>query len=557
MGENKKMSLPEPQSIMFSSLMSDIEKGNIKIPQFQRDFVWSKEKSAKLLDSIVKGYPIGTFIFWKTKDELRALRNLGGLDLPKTPKGDYIHYVLDGQQRLTSLFASLKGLTIQREDHEDDYSEFYLDLDAAEDETIVLTSKSDTSNHTIIKLHDLLDGSIAMLAKFKKHHQHRIQAYRDGIRAYQFSIVLIKEAPIDIATEIFTRLNVSGKPLSVFEVMVAKTFDSKMDFDLAEKYDLLKGEMETVDYGTIPESVVLQTISIILVKECRKKDILKLQRKAVIGAWLPAADAIKEAIDYFRNTYRIPVSRLLPYPNLIVPFAYYFHKAKSKPTGEKATLMEDFFWRAALGGRYSQGVEGRLAQDVKRIDVILAGKRPKYDWPVDTSAEFIENNGWFSVGRAYIKALLCIMAYQEPRSFIDNSIVRISNDWLKQANSKNYHHFFPKAFLKTRDENEFYINHIANITIVDDWLNKRAIMAQPPSKYMKQFRKENEKLDVCMKTHFVNVDSFGVFSDDYGLFFRKRCQALSRALKKRIIEQDIDSKEDATPAMDTNEEEME
>ena len=75
--------------------MSGIEKGNVKIPQFQRDFVWSKDKSAKLLDSIVKGYPIGTFIFWKTKDELRSLRNLGGLDLPPTPKGDFIEYVLD------------------------------------------------------------------------------------------------------------------------------------------------------------------------------------------------------------------------------------------------------------------------------------------------------------------------------------------------------------------------------------------------------------------------------------------------------------------------------
>ncbi len=72
------MNLPEPLSVTFSSLMNDIEKGNIKIPQFQRDFVWSKEKSAKLLDSIIKGYPIGTFILWKTKDELRALRNLGG-----------------------------------------------------------------------------------------------------------------------------------------------------------------------------------------------------------------------------------------------------------------------------------------------------------------------------------------------------------------------------------------------------------------------------------------------------------------------------------------------
>jgi len=322
------MNLPEPQSLIFSSLMSDIEKGIIKIPQFQRDFVWSKEKSAKLLDSIVKGYPIGTFILWKTKEELRVLKNLGGLELPKTPKGDFIQYVIDGQQRLTTLFASLKGLKIKREDHEEDYSEFYIDLEATEDAQIILTGRDDIDNHQIIKLHDLLYGELTTLVSYPKHLIARIQQYRDRLNAYQFSSVLIKEASIDVATEIFTRLNVGGKPLTVFEIMVAKTFDAKRDFDLAEKYDEIVSELDTVDYGTIPESVILQTVSVILTKECRKKDILQLSKKKVIDTWPHAVDAIKSAVDYFRNYYRIPVSYLLPYPNLIVPFSYFFYKMK-------------------------------------------------------------------------------------------------------------------------------------------------------------------------------------------------------------------------------------
>ena len=348
------MNLPEPQSLTFSSLMSDIEKGNIKIPQFQRDFVWSKDKSAKLLDSIVKGYPIGTFILWKTKEELRALRNLGGIKLPRTPKGDFIQYVIDGQQRLTTMFASLKGLKIKREYYEEDYSEFYVDLDADEDEQLVLTGLDDTDHHQVIKLYDLLYGKLKTLTAYPEELQDRIQEYKDRLNAYQFSAVLIKEAPLDVATEVFTRLNVGGKPLTVFEIMVAKTFDSKRDFDLAEKYDELISELETVDYGTVPESVVLQTISILLVKECRKKDILKLSKKKVIDIWPKAVDAIKSAVDYFRNYYRIPVSYLIPYPNLIVPFSYYFYKKKHKPIGDTQKYLEDFFWRVALGGRYSQ-----------------------------------------------------------------------------------------------------------------------------------------------------------------------------------------------------------
>jgi uncharacterized protein with ParB-like and HNH nuclease domain len=57
------MKLPEPQPLNFSSLISDIENGQIKIPQFQREFVWDIQKSANLMDSVIKGYPIGTFIF--------------------------------------------------------------------------------------------------------------------------------------------------------------------------------------------------------------------------------------------------------------------------------------------------------------------------------------------------------------------------------------------------------------------------------------------------------------------------------------------------------------
>lgn len=86
--------------------MSSIRFGTLKIPQFQRDFVWPREKSAKLIDSIPKGFPIGTFILWKTKEQLRFVKEIGGQPLPPTPQGDYSEQVLDGQQRLTSLYAA-------------------------------------------------------------------------------------------------------------------------------------------------------------------------------------------------------------------------------------------------------------------------------------------------------------------------------------------------------------------------------------------------------------------------------------------------------------------
>jgi len=536
------MELPEPQSISFSTLMNNIEKGLIKLPQFQRDFVWTKQKSAKLLDSIIKGYPIGTFILWKTKESLRSIRNLGDAKLPKTPSGDFVQYVLDGQQRLTSLYASLKGLKIGRDSIVDDFSKLYVDLSASQEEDMIITDISEKIDSEVIRLTDLLYGGLTFLADFPKKHHKKLEDYKNRIDSHMFSTILIKETSIDVATEIFTRINVTGKPLSVFEIMVAKTFDQKKNFDLAEKYNVLIDKLGDVDYETISDATILQTISMILAKECSKKVILKLSKKEFIEVWPDAVDAIKSAVDYFRNYYRIPVSKLLPYNALVVLFAYFFYHHKRKPTGKKQQYLEDLFWRCSLSGRYSSSLETKLAQDIKRIDIILEGKLPKYDFPVDIRPEFIKENGWFSAGRSYIKAILCIYAFNEPKSFIDNSIVRISNDWLKQANSKNYHHFFPKAYLKKIKEDDFYINHIANITIVDDFLNKHVIKAKSPAQYLKSFEKKNEKLKNTLKTHMINLDTFGVWENNYQKFFDRRVKAISRRLKQKIISQEIDKK---------------
>jgi hypothetical protein len=416
------MSLPEPQSITFSSLFAEIEHGTIKIPQFQRDFVWSKSDSAKLLDSIVKGYPIGTFILWKTNERLRSIRNLGGLTLPDTPKGDAVKYVLDGQQRLTSLFVTLKGLSINREDRTDDFSRVWVDLAVDEEQEIILIDIEGRDSKEIIQLKDLLLGDFAYLASFQPEFQQKIRTYKNRVESYQFSTILMKDSTIDVATEVFERLNVGGKRLSVFEIMVAKTYDPETNFDLAEKYKALISNLQAVDYGTLSSTTILQAVSVLLRKDCRKKEILNLTKQDVIKVWPKAVEAIKNTVDYFRNYYRIPVSRLLPYPALIIPFAYFFYRHPDKPTGDRQKFLHDFFWRVSLGGRYSQSVENRVAQDIDRIDRILKGKLPEYDWAVDVSPAFIERNGYFSTGRSFVKAILCVLAHKEPKSFVDNSI---------------------------------------------------------------------------------------------------------------------------------------
>ncbi|GAB1792600.1 GmrSD restriction endonuclease domain-containing protein [Priestia megaterium] len=531
---------PDPHSMTFSTLINDIDKGIIKIPQFQRDFVWSIEESAKLIDSIIKGYPIGTFILWESQERLRSVRNIGGAALPDTPVGSMVQYVLDGQQRMTSLYASLKGLRVQREKGVDDFSEIYVDLVANDEDSIIVTNIEGRNDKEVISLHNLLHGGIPVLMEYPKTLYPKLDEYKNRLQTYRFSIILLRGASIDVATEVFTRLNVGGKSLTVFEIMVAKTYDDNQKFDLSQKYEQLITRLEQVGYETIPDITVLQTISVILVRECTRKNILKLDKQSFIDIWDDVVDAIERSVEYFRNYYRIPVSKILPYNALIVPFSYFFYNHPDKPVNDIKNYLDDFFWRVSLSERYSSSTETKLAQDIKKIDLILGNELPRYDFQVDTSKDFIINNGGFSANRSFIKAILCLMAYQEPKSFNDNSIVRMNNDWLKQANSRNYHHFFPRAYLKKQDEDEFYINHIVNITIVDDFLNKRRIRAQSPSKYMTTFKQENKDLMKTMKTHLIDdLNIYGILTDDYDTFFDCRAQKISNELTKRIIQQPV------------------
>src|ERR1700730_17598441 len=140
-----------------------------KLPMFQREFVWEKEQSAKLIDSILKGFPIGTFIFWKTKEELRSCKEVGNHKLPETPKGDYVQYILDGQQRITSLYAIRKGIRISKDGKELDYKDIFINLDyqSEKDEQTVVTEKVDGKRYASV--HDVLTKPLGTFYKTLSH----------------------------------------------------------------------------------------------------------------------------------------------------------------------------------------------------------------------------------------------------------------------------------------------------------------------------------------------------------------------------------------------------
>ncbi len=532
---------PKPDSKKYSDLINEIQKGIIKIPKFQREFVWSIDKTAKLLDSILKGYPIGTFILWQTDERINDIKNVGNLEIPDTPEGTKVQYVLDGQQRITSLFAAFLGAEIQKvgEKKVTDYKNIFvnLDKDISDNDDQIITSEAVGEKH--ISLSDVLNftytKSLELSAKFSQEDMQTINDYSTAFKTYEFSTVVLRKEDIDSAIEVFTRINTGGQTLTLFEIMSAKTYDEALGFDMQVKWDDFIKELKDIKYEGVSSTVILSLLALVLsrTKECKRKTILELDKLTVIKSWDSAISALKDSIDYFRTTYRIPVSQLLPYDSLLVPFAYFFQQNQNKPNADQRKYLEEFFWRMSLSSRYSSSTESKLAQDIKRIDLILDNQRPEYsDVKVylESPQTLIDTN--FSAGNGYCKAILCLLAYHEPKDFQDNGKVILDNSWLKVASSKNYHHFFPRAYLKNKTVLDS--NSLVNITFVSDHLNKRKIGAKAPSNYIGDFKDENSQINKSLNSHLIDLNGFGIESDDYDIFLQARATRIFSELKSRI-----------------------
>lgn len=201
---------PKPDSRKYSDLINDIEKGIIKIPKFQREFVWPIDKTAALLDSIVKGYPIGTFILWRTDHRMSDVRDIGNIELPATPRDRLVEYVLDGQQRMTSLFAAYKGAQIQRAGQKKttDYSQIFVNLEQyLSDDGQIVTTDPPEENAKLVPLGDVMRLSRKITNRmfsegFTDKEIDLADQFRQAFTTYDFSLITLTREDIDSAIEV-------------------------------------------------------------------------------------------------------------------------------------------------------------------------------------------------------------------------------------------------------------------------------------------------------------------------------------------------------------------
>jgi len=521
----------KPDTYQYPDLIAKIEQGLVKIPAFQRDFVWPMDDTLRLLDSISRRYPIGTFLFWQSSDFINALRNIGNLDLEDPPAGYPVQYVLDGQQRITSLYAALKAAQVN--------GQFYricVDLDSTLDtEEIFYAREPDGERHVLLS--DLLGSDYGDLyVELTSPRRKRLDEIRTTFLNYPFSITLVEGGDLDIVCDLFERINNTGVELSVFDLLVARTWsppDEDGGFDLRHAYDELIHEFQDVGFEEIREPVIAQLAGALIKEDCTRKAILTVGRQEMRETWPKLVESMRGAIDFVRKKIRVTASRLLPYPSLLVPLSYfYFKNGMRNPDGFQSAWLTRYFYLNGFSNRLSSATQSKLTEDIRIIDELIAGRPSKFDVPVSVTPQDIRDTG-LRLGNAYCKSILCLLSAQRPLDLRDAAEIILQNRALKQANSRHFHHLFPQAYMRGKPGAE-EVNSIVNVSLVPADLNIK-IGAKAPSMYLARYKNENSAWDRTLASHVITEAArTALEGDDFLSFVEHRATLLSKLAKEVV-----------------------
>lgn len=516
----------KPVPVSYKELMANIESGVLKIPAFQRDFDWGLERTIKLLDSIAKRYPVGAFLVWRTNEVLGSLRNIGGLALPDTPPEKEVEYVLDGQQRITSLYAAAKGLEVNGESYR-----VYVDLDADPGRQEVMCPETTGDGRYVILADVIGEKPQHVYKRLSNKRASRFDEVREAFREYQFPCMVVQNQPIEAVCEMFERVNTGGMELDVFDIMVAKTWTP--EFNLRDKWDQVEQELRKRGYERIGPRTLLQAAAAHVRGSVAEREILLMSREDMIPAWEYILKCVWRSIDFLRNNCKMSALRLLSYPSVVVMLSHFFDQnGCSSPTRDQAVWLQKYVWRTGLDERYGSNPTSVLAADMGVMKAIAAGQGEtvgvqNFVWPERCKEAELRTSS------AFCRAMLGVLALQRPLSIKDGGEVILDNSYLAQANSRHYHHIFPKAWLKQRDALETNPNALANIMFVPAELNLR-IGAQPPSRYMgKLAASAGGQWKKWLRSHLIPAQAWdAILDNDYDRFASIRSKTMGARANK-------------------------
>ena len=420
-------------------IFQELEQGNMRIPRFQREYVWERSKIVKLLNSIAQSYPIGSFFLWETDTSMEALvRNVEELNLPLKAQGNRFMFILDGQQRITSLYVAMKGKKLNGVD----YSSICYNLDKKV--FTIPRLKSEQNNIPVWKIWDETECIQLVMQYTLQGEEGRTYAQsllecKTLLKSYPISVIMSRDMEVDEVIDIFERINQGGKHLSMFDLVNAATW--KPDFDLREEIDEFWSEPNVKQWGWIGYEIYSQSLALNLKNDCTKLVQLKMKADECQGIWERTKECIRLSIDYLKTLGAQNIS-ILPYANIIPIIQYYLYKGNYKTIQPlHKQLIEDWFWTVTFSKRYSSSTLTRMNEDAKWVDNLLSGELTPRIFSISLSAEDLR---WVRMNNASVikNGILCLMARNHPLDFDNGQPVALDNTQASRSNSKENHHFF-------------------------------------------------------------------------------------------------------------------
>lgn len=505
------------------TVIADISSGRIRIPRFQRDFVWGKSKVLGLLDSMLKGYPIGSIFLWASPNKYNHLfRQIVELEQPEPSEHSGSSFVLDGQQRLISLFVTVKGIKFGSED----YSNIAFDL---QDSKFVY--KKNANNIRYVRICDLLHstGHLKIYNALDDEYKLAFDMCRTVLTAYPLSIVTVYDQNLDGVVTIFQRINKAGKDLSGYDLVCASLWSERFDLRDRVKSDLV-GYFKEKSFGTLSEGNIAQGISMCLSpsSDAGAESQLKLASEEVQDNWTKLVESYRLAVTLVRDNMGVKKASFMPYEAMLPVLAsYYFRNNNRAPHSvpHKDFLLE-WFWRTSFSERYSATTETRMTEDGILLRKLLEDNElPQLNHIRVNLDDTTLITTLMTRKSALRNGVTCLLAQKKPLHFVNGTEISLADDYFSDYTAPEKHHIFPQAFLK-RIGYEKKLHSIANFCYIPSELNKELSDAKP-SEYFGRLRDENYDFEKIMRTHFIPVgDDSGIWNDDYDKFLQQRASLL-------------------------------
>ncbi|MCE6995617.1 DUF262 domain-containing protein [Saccharothrix sp. S26] len=511
---------PRPSPERLTQLAQRVIDGDILLPRFQRQFVWKRSQIIDLLDSVRRNYPIGSLLLWQTRQKLASERSIADLAINET-KPDYpVNYLLDGQQRLSTICGALFWSGSKAD------SVWNIAFDLRSRKFVHLDTLDEPPAHLIPTRYLANPSQYFMrIVSLSTEMQAEARALFDRFTDYQTAIVTLGDMSIQDVGPVFERINSTGTRLTVVDLMRAATWSP--EFDLVDKIDGILSDLEPKKFSGIERKTVLRAVAAASGTGFSADDmdsLRNLDAEALNDLVTNTTEAAKRAADFLSTQIGVTGDAALPYANQFAVLTEVFRRVPH-PTAEQFAAIRKWFWITTFSSYFGGWNTGNMASDYTAVQAFAEGASG-----IDNSSVPPQDSVWrqrdFRSNSATSKMLALFLAQRGPVDLLTGQKIDVGKS-LSWSNDKEFHHLFPRAYV-TREISGGKPNKVANIIMLTSLSNIK-IKDKAPSVYLGEIRKEigDSKFYARMSASLVSREAAdAALVDDYETFLRTRAHDL-------------------------------